>query len=79
LELAGTVAEIARHTLARDFRSMDPTQSRVLLLEGGPCILPSYPSDLSAGAERQLRAVGVEVRASARVSAVTAEAEYIGA
>jgi NADH dehydrogenase len=78
VELAGAVAEIARHTLARDFRSIDPTQARVLLLEGGPRILPTYPSDLSASAERQLRALGVEVRPSARVSAVTAEAVYIG-
>jgi NADH dehydrogenase len=78
VELAGAIAEIVRHTLARDFCSIDPTQVRVLLLEGGPRILPTYPSDLSAIAERDLRGLGVEVRTSTRVSAVTSEAVYVG-
>ncbi|MDQ6675529.1 MAG: NAD(P)/FAD-dependent oxidoreductase [Chloroflexota bacterium] len=78
VELAGAIAEISRHTLARDFRSMDPTHARVLLLEGGQRILPTYPPDLSDSARRALRALGVEVRTSARVTAVEAEAVHIG-
>jgi NADH dehydrogenase len=68
VELAGAIAEIARHTLARDFRSIDPTHARVLLCEGDPRVLSSYPADLSASAERALRALGVEVRTGTRVT-----------
>ena len=55
VELAGALADIARHALTRDFRSIDPASSRVFLLEGAPRVLPSYPLDLSAKAEQQLR------------------------
>jgi NADH dehydrogenase len=78
VELAGAIAEIARRTLARDFRSIDPTHARVVLVEGAPRLLPTYPSDLSASAERSLRALGVEVRTGARVTAVSAEDVHIG-
>ena len=71
---AGAIAEIARHTLARDLRSIDPTHARVLLCEGSPRVLSSYPADLSASAERALCRLGVEVRTVARVTAMTAEA-----
>src|SRR5438105_10173181 len=51
-----------------DFRAIDPTQARVILLEGGPRVLPVYPEDLSASAERQLKDMGVEVRTNALVT-----------
>jgi len=61
VELAGTMAEIARHTLTDEFRAIDPAQARVLLLEGGSRILNAYPEVLSAEAALQLQRLGVEV------------------
>jgi NADH dehydrogenase len=54
VELAGAIAEIARHALGTDFRHIAPERSRVLLLEGAPHVLPTYPPDLRASAARQL-------------------------
>jgi NADH dehydrogenase len=68
VELAGTLAEIARNVLANEFHSIDPKRTRILLLEGGPRILPSYPESLSQSAERQLAKLGVEVRTSTTVT-----------
>ena len=68
VELAGTLAEISRHVLAHEFRSIDPSRARILLLEGGPRVLPAYPEDLSRSAEEQLRHLGVEVRTNAMVT-----------
>jgi NADH dehydrogenase len=62
VELAGTLAEIARHTLRNEFRSIDPASARVVLLEGGERVLASYVPTLSARAERDLVRLGVEVR-----------------
>jgi len=62
VEMAGAIAELRRYALARDFRHIDPREATVMLLEGGPKILPSYPDDLSDAAKRELRALGVEVR-----------------
>jgi len=70
VELAGALADIARHALAHDFRSIDPARTHVLLLEGGPRVLPSYPEDLSRSAEAQLAHLGVEVRTNARVTGI---------
>jgi NADH dehydrogenase len=70
VELAGTLAEVARKALAQNFRHIDPTATRILLLEGGPRILPAYPPDLSQSAQRQLEKLGVQVRTSAQVTAV---------
>jgi NADH dehydrogenase len=70
VELAGAVAELARSTLARDFRAFDPRRARVLLLEGGERILPMFPTSLSARAVRSLRKLGVEVWIRAMVSEV---------
>ncbi|HUO27192.1 MAG TPA: NAD(P)/FAD-dependent oxidoreductase [Candidatus Aquilonibacter sp.] len=78
VELAGTLAEISHHALAHDFRSIDPRSTHILLLEGGPRVLPAYPDDLSQSAERQLRHLGVEVRTSAMVTNVQAGAIWIG-
>ncbi|HEY3081529.1 MAG TPA: NAD(P)/FAD-dependent oxidoreductase [Chloroflexota bacterium] len=78
VELAGALAEIGRHTIARDFRRIDPRSSRVLLLEGGPRVLPTFPASLSARAEESLRRLGVEVRTGAMVAAVDAEGVRVG-
>lgn len=68
VEMAGSFAELARHTLVRDFRRVDPSQARVILLEGGPRLLPVYPEDLSQRAKEQLEALGVEVHLNALVT-----------
>jgi NADH dehydrogenase len=68
VELAGAISDIAGRHLRKEFRAIDPRQARIILLEGGPRVLPSYPEDLSASAERQLKEMGVEVRTSAMVT-----------
>jgi NADH:ubiquinone reductase (H+-translocating) len=68
VELAGAISDIAGRHLQKEFRAIDPRQSRIILLEGGPRVLPTYPEDLSASAERQLRQMGVEVRTNALVT-----------
>ncbi len=70
IEVAGAIAEIRRFALARDFRRIDPRDATVLLLEGGPRILPSYPPELSQKAKEVLRRHGVDVRTDALVTAV---------
>ena len=61
VEMAGAIAEIARETLARDFRHIDPSNARVILVEGDKRVLSTYPEDLSASALKQLQELGVEV------------------
>ncbi|MEP6821416.1 MAG: NAD(P)/FAD-dependent oxidoreductase [Chthoniobacterales bacterium] len=61
VEMAGAIAEIARYTLAQDYRHIDPSSARVILIEGGDRVLSSFPEDLSASALKQLQALGVEV------------------
>jgi len=78
VELAGTLAEISRQVLANEFRSIDPKRTRVVLLEGGPRVLPAYPEDLSHSAEEQLRHLGVEVQTSALVTQVARGSVHIG-
>jgi NADH dehydrogenase len=78
VELAGTLAEIARHALNHQFRSIDPRRSRILLVEGGPRVLPAYTEELSRKAEDQLRHLGVEVRTSAMVTGIEPGAVWIG-
>jgi NADH dehydrogenase len=68
VELAGAISDIAGRHLTKEFRSIDPRKSRIILLEGGPRVLPTYPEDLSASAERQLKEMGVEVRTNAMVT-----------
>jgi NADH dehydrogenase len=68
VELAGALAEIARHSLARDFRAIDPGSARIILLEGGDRILPAFPPTLQAAAEADLERLGVEVRTHAIVT-----------
>jgi NADH dehydrogenase len=78
VELAGTLAEISRYALAHDFRSIDPARTHILLIEGGPRLLPTYPEDLSRSAEDQLRGLGVEVRTSAMVTKIEAGVVHLG-
>jgi NADH dehydrogenase len=78
VELAGALAEISRQTIARDFRVIDPTQARVILLEGGPRVLASFPKSLSRRAQQALERLGVEVRTGAIVTRVTADAVWLG-
>ncbi|MDQ3811680.1 MAG: NAD(P)/FAD-dependent oxidoreductase [Chloroflexota bacterium] len=73
VELAGAIAEIARHTLSRDFRSFDPRETRVMVIEGGPRVLGTYPPDLSARAQRALERLGVEVRTRTVATEITAD------
>ena len=78
VEMAGALAEIARHTLPGDFRHIDPTSARVVLVEAGPRVLAAYPPDLSESARRQLEALGVQVWTGAAVTAVDAEGVQMG-
>lgn len=73
VEMAGTLAEIARHTLKGEFRRIDPASATVLLIEGGPRVLQAMPESLSHKAQQQLEKLGVEVRLNARVTAIDAE------
>ncbi|HEY9419682.1 MAG TPA: NAD(P)/FAD-dependent oxidoreductase, partial [Candidatus Udaeobacter sp.] len=68
VEMAGAIAEIARYTLAKDFRHVDPSQARVILIESDPRLLAAFPEDLSASAMKQLVDLGVEVRTGTRAS-----------
>ncbi|MBI2161522.1 MAG: NAD(P)/FAD-dependent oxidoreductase [Candidatus Rokubacteria bacterium] len=78
VELAGALGEISRQTIARDFRLIDPTKARIILLEGGPRILGTFPESLSRRAEDALRRIGVEVRTAAIVTRVTPDAVWLG-
>ena len=73
VELAGALAEIANDTLRRDFRSIDPSQARIILVEGGDRLLPAYPPKLSAAARRMVERLGVTVRTDALVTDVQKE------
>ena len=73
VELAGTLAEIARHTLPREFRRSDPRHAQVHLVEAGERVLATMPADLSRSAQRQLERLGVRVHLNAPVAAVDAE------
>jgi NADH dehydrogenase len=79
VELAGTLAEICRHALARDFRSIDPRRTHIHLIEGGQHVLPAYPEDLSHSALEQLQRLGVEVLTSAMVTKIEPGIIYMGA
>jgi NADH dehydrogenase len=70
VELAGTLAEIARHTLRREFRSIDPSQARIILVEAGPTILSAFPEGLRNAARASLRRLRVEVREGIAVTGV---------
>ena len=78
VEMAGAIAEISRHTLAKDFRHINPSEARVILIEGEPRLLAAYPPDLSESARKQLVELGVEVRPSTRATNLTEAGVQIG-
>ncbi len=78
VELAGAISDISKRYMAHDFRAIDPKHARIILLEGGPRVLPAYPPDLSASAEKQLRDLGVEVRTNAMVTNIEPHAVTVG-
>lgn len=78
VELAGAIGEMSRYTLARDFRSIDPRQTRVILVEAGPRILPTFDAKLAARAMRDLESLGVQVWTAARVTDVGPAGVVIG-
>jgi len=79
VELAGTLAEIARHTLRGEFRNYDPRNARIVLVEGTDRVLPPYPADLSEKARLQLERLGVTVWLGRRVTGVDADGVSLGA
>lgn len=79
VELAGALGEIARHVLTRDFRRIDPRSARIVLVEAGPRILPTFAPELSAEAARKLAELGVEVLTGSAVTGVDAGGISIGA
>ncbi|MFT3784677.1 MAG: NAD(P)/FAD-dependent oxidoreductase [Tepidisphaeraceae bacterium] len=78
VELAGAIKEIAAKSIPADFRQIDTTTTRVILLQGGDRLLPQMPPELSEHAKRDLEAMGVEVRLNARVTDVTKDGVKIG-
>jgi len=78
VELAGTLAEIARHTLSREFRNIDPSSAKVRLIEAGPRVLATFPESLSERARRQLERLGVEVLTGTPVSAIDGDGYQLG-
>ncbi|HUC12546.1 MAG TPA: NAD(P)/FAD-dependent oxidoreductase [Stellaceae bacterium] len=78
VELAGALAELAKAALARDFRRIDPTTSRIVLVEAGPRLLASFPPQLSAVAAKALQGLGVEVRLGVGVTNCDAEGAVLG-
>jgi NADH dehydrogenase len=78
VELAGALAEIARHTLRYEFDTIDPKTSRIVLIEAGPTILPAFPESLRDFARRALLRLGVEVWESAAVTHVEHDVVHVG-
>jgi NADH dehydrogenase len=78
VELAGTIAELARATLPKEFRRIDTRTSRVVLVEAGPRILPSFDEELAAYAHKELQRIGVEIRTGAPVTACDRDGVMIG-
>lgn len=79
VEMAGSIAELAKAALVKDFRRIDPRQARVLLVEAGPRVLPAFPEDLSAAAKRSLEKLGVVVKVDSRVTGCDASSVTLGA
>jgi NADH dehydrogenase len=78
VELAGALSGVARQALVRDFRVINPAAARVILLEGGPRVLPTFPESLSAAAERSLTQLHVEVRTRATVTKIEPGVVMVG-
>jgi NADH dehydrogenase len=78
VELAGALGEIARHALATEFDAVDPSIARIILVEAGPSILPTFPEDLRASARQALLRLGIDVRVGQAVTKVEDGAVWIG-
>ncbi len=78
VELAGALAEIARHALRAEFDAVNPASSRIILIEAGPSILPAFPEPLRESAKRSLERLGVEVRVGQAVTAIAPGAISVG-
>lgn len=78
VEMAGAIAEIARHTLSRDFRHIDPSSARVVLIEGEPQVLAAFPEDLRLSAMKQLQDLGVELRTGVHATDLTEDGLKVG-
>jgi NADH dehydrogenase len=78
VEIAGAISEIARYTLAKDFRHIDPSQARVILVEGEPRVLASFPEDLQKSAMKQLVDLGVELRTGVHATNLTEAGLNVG-
>ena len=78
VEMAGAIAEIARYTLAKDFRHIDPSQARVILIEGEPRVLAAFPEDLQISAMKQLADLGVEVRTGTHATNLSEQGLQLG-
>jgi NADH dehydrogenase len=78
VEMAGSIAELAKVALAMDFRAIDPRKSRIVLIEAGPRVLPAFPERLSAVAQRRLQRLGVEVRLGTPVTGCDAAGVTVG-
>lgn len=78
VEMAGSIAELAKAALVKDFRRIDPRQARILLVEAGPRILPTFPDDLSVAAKRSLEKLGVVVKVESRVTGCDAHSVTLG-
>jgi NADH:quinone reductase (non-electrogenic) len=78
VEMAGAIAEIARYTLARDFRHIDPSQARIVLIEGHPRVLAAFPEDLQISAMKQLADLGVEIHTGIHASNLTEDGVQVG-
>jgi NADH dehydrogenase len=78
VEMAGAVAELAHRSVSKDFRSITPHCSSIILVEGGPRLLPTFPESLSAKAQRAIKQLGVELRLGARVTNVARDHVELG-
>jgi NADH dehydrogenase len=78
VEMAGAIAEISRHTLAKDFRHIDPSRARVILIEGDSRLLSAFPEDLSQSAQKQLTHLGVDVRTGVLATNLTEDGVQLG-
>ena len=78
VELAGSIPVIARKALSGEFRTIDPTKTRVILIEAGPRVLSTFPEDLSRRAQEGLEELGVEVRTGSAVTNITDRAVFLG-
>src|SRR5437762_5225062 len=78
VEMAGAIAEISRYTLAKDFRHIDPSRARIILIEGESRLLSAFPKDLSQSAQKQLTDLGVDVRTSVRATNITEAGVQLG-